>query len=233
VYAATDYYETLAAAYVRGKLAGSIAALEHSDLFDKPLEQLDGDESRRLMALGKNEGLRLHRFKRSVLLPRVRVVLGMLAGIQPTELLDIGSGRGAFLWPLLDTFPGLPVTALDLLDYRVADLQAVRAGGITTLDALHGDIITADIPPAAYDVLTMLEVLEHIPDTRAALRAAARAARRFLILSVPSKPDGNPEHIHRFDEETLRALLKEVGLGRISVEYVRSHILVVARRAEA
>jgi 2-polyprenyl-3-methyl-5-hydroxy-6-metoxy-1,4-benzoquinol methylase len=233
VYAATDYYETLTAAYVRGKLSGSTAAREHSDLFAVSLDQLTAEQCRKLMALGLDAGLRLHRFKRSSLLPRVRTVLGMLRGIQPAELLDIGSGRGAFLWPLLDAFPELPVTALDLLDYRVADLQAVRAGGVTTLDALHGDITTADIAPAAFDVLTMLEVLEHIPDTRAALRRAAQAARRFLILSVPSKSDDNPEHIHLFDEATLRALLSEVGLERISFDYVPSHILLVARRVGA
>jgi len=233
VYAATDYYETLAAAYVRGKLGGSVAAREHSGLFTTPLEQLGAAECRQLMSLGRDAGLRLHRFKRSALLPRVRAVLGMLRGIQPAELLDIGSGRGAFLWPLLDVFPGLPVTALDLLDYRVADLQAVRTGGVSTLDVLHGDITTAEIAPTAFDVLTMLEVLEHIPDTRAAMRAAARAARRFLILSVPSKPDDNPEHIHLFDEAMLRTLLAEVGLGRISVDYVPGHILLVARRMDA
>jgi 2-polyprenyl-3-methyl-5-hydroxy-6-metoxy-1,4-benzoquinol methylase len=160
------------------------------------------------------------------------VVLGMLQSIQPTELLDVGSGRGVFLWPLLCTFPELPVTALDLLDYRVADLLAVRAGGVTVLNALHGDITTAEIVPGAYDTVTMLEVLEHIPDTRAALCSAARAARRFLILSVPSKPDDNPEHIHLFDEATLRVLLAEVGMERISAEYVRSHILLVARRSD-
>ena len=231
MYAATDYYETLAAAYVRGRLAGPTAAREYSDLFGKPLEELNTQECQQLATLGKNAGLRLHRFKRSVLLPRVRVVLGMLRSIQPTTLLDVGSGRGAFLWPLLDAFPGLPVTALDLLDYRVADILAVQAGGVTTLDALHGDITTVDITPAAYDVVTMLEVLEHIPDTRAALRSAAHAARRFLLLSVPSKPDDNPEHIHLLDEATLRPLLAEVGLERISVDYVRSHIVLVARRA--
>jgi 2-polyprenyl-3-methyl-5-hydroxy-6-metoxy-1,4-benzoquinol methylase len=228
--ATTTYYETLAAAYVRGWLAGSTAAREHANLFARPLEQLDAEACRQLMALGNDVGLRLHRFKRSMLLPRVRVVLGMLRGIQPTELLDVGSGRGVFLWPLLDTFPELPVTALDLLDYRVADLRAVRAGGVASLNALHGNIITTEIVPGAYDAVTMLEVLEHIPDTRAALQSAVRAARRFLILSVPSKPDDNPEHIHVFDEATLRALLVEVGMERISAEYVRSHILLLARR---
>ena len=233
MYPATDYYETLAAAYVRGRLAGTDLALEHSALFGTPLQQLDANQCRQVMALGAAAGLRLHRFKRSVLLPRVRVVLGILRGIQPADLLDVGSGRGAFLWPLLDGFPYLSVTALDLLDYRVADMLAVRSGGVTTLHAVHGDIITADIARETYDVVTMLEVLEHIPDTRAALSVAARAARHFLILSVPSKSDDNPEHIHLFDEATLRSLLAEVGLHRVSVQYVLNHLILVARHVEA
>jgi hypothetical protein len=32
-------------------------------------------------------------------LPRVRKVLGVLRGVHPANLLDVGSGRGAFLWP--------------------------------------------------------------------------------------------------------------------------------------
>ena len=42
-------------------------------------------------------------------------------GIQPTSLLDIGSGRGTFLWPLLDTLPTLPVIAIDAADDSNAD----------------------------------------------------------------------------------------------------------------
>ena len=72
-------------------------------------------------------------------LPRVAKVLGVLKALGPTELLDIGSGRGAFLWPLLDTFPWLPITAVDTLDYRVADLQAVHDGGVASLSAAYGD----------------------------------------------------------------------------------------------
>lgn len=230
MYSATEYYEFLAAAYVRGRLAGTVLALAHPDLFAAPLDQLDVSECRQLIALGVDAGLRLHRFKRSLLLPRVRVVLGMLRGMQPTDLLDIGSGRGVFLWPLLDAFPGLPVTTLDLLEYRVADILTVRVGGMTNLDAIRGDITATDIPVGAYDVVTMLEVLEHIPDTLAALRAAAQAARRFLVISVPSKPDNNPEHIHLFDAQTLRTLLIEVGMQRVSTEYVLNHLILIARR---
>jgi hypothetical protein len=67
----------------------------------------------------------LHYFKRVRLLPRIRWALGVLHTVQPASLPDIGSGHGKFLWPLLDAFPDLPVTAVDSDPKRVRDLEAV------------------------------------------------------------------------------------------------------------
>src|SRR4051812_35024326 len=118
---ATPLFTQLAAAYVRGKLR-LIPDIEPV-LVDTPLENLDQDQLHALLELARAHELRLHRFKHTMGLARVAKVLGVLKGIGPAELLDIGSGRGAFLWPLLDAFPWLPITALDTLNYRVADLQ--------------------------------------------------------------------------------------------------------------
>src|SRR5437867_228887 len=93
-----------------------------------------------LVQIGLKEGLRLHRFKRTADLPRVRKVLGILRGLGPESVLDIGSGRGVFLWPLLDAFPWLPVLAADRSGRRVAVLQSVAAGGVTRLQPLVADI---------------------------------------------------------------------------------------------
>ncbi len=62
---------------------------------------------------GSNAGLRLHKFKQNAELPRVKRVSGILRGLAPDSLLDIGSGRGTFLWPLLASFPSIQVTAID------------------------------------------------------------------------------------------------------------------------
>jgi hypothetical protein len=113
---------------VRGKLR-QITAVDPA-LLDAPLASLGDDQLEMLIRLGRAHELRLHRFKRTMGLARVAKVLGALKGINPAELLDIGSGRGAFVWPLLDAFPWLPVTTLDTLDYRVADLQAVHEVGL-------------------------------------------------------------------------------------------------------
>ncbi len=228
------YFTRLAAAYVRGRLAlaPTFASLTETQaaLFAAPLDALCEDEQQALIALGQERGLRLHRFKRTMELPRVRKVLGILKGMQPQSLLDVGSGRGAFLWPLLDAFPSLPVTVVDVLDFRVADALAVRDGGVSMLTAIHGDVAALTLADGSFDVVTMLEVLEHIPDTDRALASVCRLAQRVVILSVPSKPDDNPEHIHLFDQPTLTALLQRHGMARITVDYVLNHMIVVARK---
>ena len=226
----TDYFLTLATAFVRGKLIDDLAGSKADQpLFTKALDELSNDEIEMLIQLGKEHDLRLHRFKKSMELPRVHKVLGVLKGIQPQNLLDIGSGRGVFLWPLLDAFPFLPVTCIDRLDYRIADIQAVHNGGIAQLTARQGDVTALPFADHSFDVVTMLEVLEHIPATTKALQEVCRVARRFLLLSVPSKEDNNPEHIHLFNQTRLRQLLQEQGITRISVEYVLNHMLIVAR----
>lgn len=219
-------YTRLAAAYVRGMCKPALAA--DAPLFEAPLDTLDADQLDALVQLGRAQALRLHRFKRTMGLARVAKVLGALKGIAPLDLLDIGSGRGAFLWPLLDAFPDLPITALDKLDYRVAGIQAVCDGGVATLTALQGDATELPFEDDRFDVVTLLEVLEHIPDTAGALAEVCRVARRFVLLSVPSKPDDNPEHIHVFDAALLERLLRAAGAARVRFEYLPGHIVAVA-----
>jgi ubiquinone/menaquinone biosynthesis C-methylase UbiE len=222
------YFERLAAAYVRGRLAGEPAGRPERVL-TAPLAALTADDHRALIRLGLARELPLHRFKRTMGLPRVARVLGILRGLQPARLLDIGSGRGVFLWPLLDTFPDLPVTAVDRLPHRVADIAAVRAGGVAQLTASRQDATALAVRTNGADVVTMLEVLEHIPEAGRALAEACRVAGRFLILSVPSRPDNNPEHIHLFDRAWLTERLHQHGAARVSIEYVLNHLIVVAR----
>lgn len=125
--------------------------------------------------------LQMHYFKVKEDLPRVQVVLGFLQGIVPAgqcqSLLDVGSGRGAFLFPLLREFPELEVMSLDILPHRVELLQCLHDGGISNLHPLQKDICTWDAPDKSFDVVTMLEVMEHIPDTEAVVRNAVRVCR--------------------------------------------------------
>jgi ubiquinone/menaquinone biosynthesis C-methylase UbiE len=223
-----DSYTLLAAAYVRGKLSAAPEEAYRA-LCARELRDLRADEIQQLFMLAHARGLSLHRFKRTMQLPRVRKALGILRGLQPDSLLDVGTGRGVFLWPLLDAFSLLPVTCIDCLPSRVADLQAVGAGGISHLQALCADVRALPFADNSFEGVTMLEVLEHVPDTGKALGEVSRVARRFALFSVPSKADNNPEHIHLFTQQQLRTLLREYGMSRVSFDYVLNHLLVLAR----
>lgn len=166
-------------------------------------------------------------------LPRVQVVLGFLRGVvgggQCHSLLDVGSGRGMFLFPLLREFPEMEVTSLDVLPYRVDLLQCLHEGGVSNLHPILADICTWDAPENSFDVVTMLEVMEHIPDTTAVVKNAVRLARNYIVVSVPSKPDNNPEHIHLFSNEELKLLFIECGCNKVKFMSVTNHRVMVAQ----
>lgn len=208
------YYLELAAAFVRGH---------------RPALRAEGCPPAELVERGRADGLRLLKFKRNATLPRVAKVLGILRGLQPAALLDVGSGRGTFLWPLLHELPWLPVTALDADPRRVRDLLAVREGGVERLAVLHADACALPLPADAMDVVTALEVLEHLPEPSRAAAELVRVARRFVVVSVPSGPDDNPQHIQLFSPASLRALLLDAGAKRVQLEHVPGHMIAVAR----
>jgi ubiquinone/menaquinone biosynthesis C-methylase UbiE len=208
---AARYYLDLACAFIRGRLAAA-----------PDLPEAD------LLRHGEAAGLRLHKFKRSAVLPRVRRILGFLHQLAPASLLDIGSGRGVFLWPLLDTFAGLAVHCVDVRADRVADIKAVAAGGIGRLSASVEDVTRLSFADDSFDGVTVLEVLEHLEHPERAVAEAVRVARRFVAVSVPSKPDDNPEHIHLFDNDALADLFRRAGVGRVSIDHVLNHLVAFA-----
>jgi len=120
----------LSAAYVRGYASKTGVPSLPETLCCKPLQELTEQECDQLCQAGKQAELKLYRFKDHSELPRVQKALGFLRGVWPESLLDVGSGRGAFLFPFLCAFPDTPVTSVDLLDYRVAFLQDIHRGGV-------------------------------------------------------------------------------------------------------
>lgn len=220
------YHMELAAAFVRGKLGASETDPE---MFSKPLTMLSAADRNALFNLGSQAGLKLHKFKRTMELSRVLRVLGVLKGLAPTNLLDIGSGRGVFVWPLLTEFPRLDVTCMDLRQDRVDDLLAVHKGGILRLDAIKGDAKSLPFPDKSFDVVTLLEVLEHMKDPGKAIKEAIRVSRRNIIISVPSTEDNNPEHIHLLDKKTLQTMISEAG-AKPRFQGVLNHLIAVATK---
>ncbi|MCB1053430.1 MAG: class I SAM-dependent methyltransferase [Acidobacteria bacterium] len=199
------YYDTLLQAYLIGRLG------------EKPphLSWLE---------FAQQHEVRVHRFKQNNL-QRVQKVIGILQALWPSDLLDIGSGRGTFIWPLLDAMPHLPVTATDLDPEKVAIFQTVQKGGI---DQLSGQIMDIAHPQSMRaDIVTALEVLEHLVQPQIAIQNLVKMAQRFVVFSVPSKPDNNPEHLHLFTAKQLETWFFAVGAKQVRVEYVLNHMIGV------
>jgi len=150
---------------------------------------------------------------------RARFFLKLLreAGVMsaPRAAIDVGAGDGYLGRTVLADLPaGSRMICYDL-HYSDADLATFGA----TADA--GLTFTRQRPPGRFDLILLLDVLEHVPDDRAFLEeivADALAPGGTVMVSVPawqrlfSAHDEALKHYRRYSPDGLRAMLSEVGL---------------------
>lgn len=223
------YHLKPAVAWLRGHALKTGTPEIDPELLEMPLEVLTDEELSAIVEAGEKDGQKLYPFKNGKAeLPRVRQVLGFLHGIEFDTLLDVGSGRGVFLLPFMEEFPHVQVTSLDLLDKRVTFLNELAAGGYTQLTAHNKNICDQPFPENSFDVVTLLEVLEHIPEVGKAVSAAVKMARKYVAVSVPSKEDDNPEHIHLLTKDILTKLFADGGCTKLHFGGVNGHLIMMA-----
>jgi methionine biosynthesis protein MetW len=130
--------------------------------------------------------------------------------VQPGwSILDLGCGDGSFLECLRREVPGVHVRGADVSETALA---AARARG---LDVQRLDLSDPDAQvPTGHEVITLLEVIEHVPDAETVVRKSVAAAREHLIVSVPNLG---------FIESRLR-LLAGRGPNTNLVHHVREHL---------
>jgi len=135
------------------------------------------------------------------------------------QLLDVGCGTGGFLRELCcdDNWQGMGV------DINESALSVARRQGVKVL---CGQLRDVRFPNAYFDVVTMWDVIEHIPDpigTLAEIRRILKPGGRFL-LSTPNSKGWQarfwvshwagwdvPRHLQVFSPQTLHRLLEETG----------------------
>lgn len=219
----------MAAAWIRGHVKRTGNPALDEVLLELPLEDLGEEETEKIVEAGERAELKLYPFKSGKAeLPRVRRVMGFLHSLQFETLLDVGSGRGVFLMPFMKEFPWVQITSLDLLEKRVTFLNELSDGGYPQLRALQKNICEQPFPENSFDVVTLLEVLEHIPEAGRAVQAAVKMAKQYVVVTVPSKPDDNPEHIHLLTKEILTELFGQAGCTKLHFDGVEGHLFLVA-----
>lgn len=132
---------------------------------------------------------------------------------QPANILEIGCGTGHNL-PMLARFGAVDAVEIDETSRAIAAGRLGRDVGKSPLPELAG------IAEGHYDIVALLDVLEHVEDDRAALRATAARLKPggTIILTVPQFPwmwsghDVANHHFRRYTKSTLRAASSDAGL---------------------
>lgn len=150
---------------------------------------------------------------------RYRLALHWLSLLPETSAraLDVGAGNGAFMAQALERSPRLQIygaeysqAAIDLAHPRIKDRLA------------RCDLQGAQPLPwgGGFQLITCMEVLEHLPDDALALQhiAAALSPGGRLFVSVPAwqslwgPQDVAAGHVRRYEPDVLRERLVHAGL---------------------
>ena len=108
-------------------------------------------------------------------------------------------------------------------------LEDIKNGGIDNLTVINSDFCNLQLDKKSVDVVTMLEVLEHIENVEKAVEKAVEIAKKYIVITVPSKPDDNPEHIHLLTKNDLTAIFNRLGITKLTFDGVNGHLFMVAK----
>ena len=139
------------------------------------------------------------------------------------HILELGAGHGTLTERLVRHGK---VTATDL-SARCVDTLTQRFGRHPAVEVLHGDIHAA-VDGRVFDTAVLVNVLEHIADDRAALRALYAGLRPggTVVLFVPafealySEFDRLVGHYRRYRRDELARRVAEAGFDVVEARYV-------------
>ncbi len=139
-------------------------------------------------------------------------------GVSGGKLLDIGAATGFFM--SIAKKRGFSVVGVELSDF------AAKKGRENGLDIVTGDLLNTNFEGESFDVITMFDVLEHVPDPKKLIQEVSRIVRPggLIIINTPdaeslwAKVLGKrwqlimpPEHINYFSPQNLSMYLEDVG----------------------
>jgi SAM-dependent methyltransferase len=136
------------------------------------------------------------------------------------SLLDAGCGNGFFCHWISSRHGLSDITGVDISEPRT-ELARKR---YPRLKFVTGDLSRLPFNEAQCDIVTCIEVLEHMRDPLSVIRELVRVARKYILITVPDRqpvrmilcPHCNKSfaqygHIQSFDRTRLEELLREAG----------------------
>lgn len=159
---------------------------------------------------------------------------------QTNRFLDVGCGAGALLQAA--TRAGWNAQGQEI---SRTGCEQLRRLGIT---AYHGDLIAAAFPADHFDVVTAVEVVEHLPDPQTYVREVARILRpgglfwgttphgggaSARVLGTHWSMVGPPDHLQLFSIKGIRTMFQNASFRRVRVftEGINPYELLAAWRS--
>jgi 2-polyprenyl-6-hydroxyphenyl methylase / 3-demethylubiquinone-9 3-methyltransferase len=99
--------------------------------------------------------------------------IDQLAGLKGKRVVDVGCGGGILAEAM--AVKGATVTGIDLAEksLRVAELHLLESGVSVNYEKIATEAFAAE-HPGQFDVVTCMEMLEHVPDPAAIIQACSR-----------------------------------------------------------
>lgn len=148
------------------------------------------------------------------------------------RILEVGCGTGHNL-PMLQRFGRVDATEIDGFARVIASKRLGHAVVDAALPALKG------VPDRSYDLVAILDVLEHVEEDRAALVSMAGKLKPGgrILLTVPAHPwmwsahDEVNHHKRRYTKASFRAAVADAGLKLEMLSYFNSLLFPAAAAA--
>lgn len=145
------------------------------------------------------------------------------------RILEVGCGTGHNL-DMLKAFGRVDAIEVDPAARAIAATRLGHEVLDAPLPALAG------VPDAAYDLIAILDVIEHIDEDKAGLQSLARKLKPGgrILITVPAFPwmwsahDIVNHHKRRYTRKTLRALVSDAGLRLDMISWFNSLLFPLA-----
>jgi SAM-dependent methyltransferase len=167
-----------------------------------------------------------YRARREVLASYIKREAGLRA---QARILEIGCGTGHNL-PMLAAFGSVEAIEIDPAARAIAAERLGKAVGEAPLPELTG------VPAGTYDLIAVLDVVEHIADDVGALRGMAErlAPGGRILVTVPahqwmwSAHDVVNHHQRRYSKASLDAAIRAAGLTHNGLRWFNSLLFPAA-----
>jgi len=142
--------------------------------------------------------------------------------VEPTSVLDLGCGEGYVLESLVSSGVSAALTGIDMSPQAV---EAARDRLGDRAEIIEGDVTDLRPTLGRYDIVMMMEVLEHLDHPESALELVEGLTGSHVILSVPREPafrglnllrlknvrrlGNDPEHVQNWTKRGFQRFVSE------------------------